>query len=111
MIFTKKRSINVDHLSLKIDGKVLKQKQATKFLGLTIDNHLSWVEHINQVSSKICRSLYIINRVKHALPLKALKTLYFSLIHPHLQFGVAISQQANTGWLDVVLTSKPDVRF
>ena len=47
-----------------------------KLLGLYIDEHLSFDYHCDHVRSKIAQSNFIINRAKHFLPIKSLKTLY-----------------------------------
>ena len=35
-------------------------------------------------------SLYIINKVKHEIPYIALKTLYYSLFHSHVTYGISV---------------------
>ena len=40
--------------------------------------------------NKISKSLYIINRVKNFLPRKSLCTLYYSLVHTHLNYCASI---------------------
>ena len=57
-----------------------------KLLGLYLDEHLSFDYHCDHVRSKIAQSNYIINRAKHFLPKKSLKTLYYALVHPHLLY-------------------------
>ena len=57
-----------------------------KLLGLYLDEHLSFDYHCDHVRSKIAQSNFIINRAKHFLPRKSLKTLYYALIHPHLLY-------------------------
>ena len=62
--------------------------ESMKFLGLHLDDHLTWTKHIAAITSNIAKSLFAINRVKYALPHYALKTLYFSLVQSHLQYGI-----------------------
>ena len=59
-----------------------------KFLGLFIDEKLEWNKHASVVSSKIARSLYILNSIKNMVPLTTLKTLYYSLVYTHLNYGI-----------------------
>ena len=40
------------------------------------------------ISSKVCRNTGIIGKLKYHLPIFALKTLYDSLILPHLHYGI-----------------------
>ena len=63
-----------------------------KFLGIYLDEFLSFDNHCKHTSNKLARSNFIINRVKNLLPQKALKTLSLfphssppSLWPPHIQ--------------------------
>ena len=60
------------------------------FLGVIIDEHLNWNDHINKVATTISRCVGILCRLKHYLPLYTLRTLYTSLILPHLTYGILI---------------------
>jgi hypothetical protein len=64
--------------------------QATKFLGIYIDEHLTWKHHLAHINTKISRALFIIKQVKNVLPVESLRTLYFALIHPFLSYGVTV---------------------
>ena len=63
-------------------------EQSTKFLGMHIDENLTWKKHISEVTKKVSRALFSIKQVKHVLPLDSLRTLYFALIHQHLCYGI-----------------------
>ena len=39
-------------MKIEIDGKTLNQHKSVKYLGLLIDRHLNWKEHIQQLSKK-----------------------------------------------------------
>ena len=43
-----------------IDNIPLNQEEYVKFLGITIDKHLSWGQHINNVSSSIAKGIGIL---------------------------------------------------
>ena len=58
------------------------------FLGLTIDQHLTWNGHVQKISNKISRPLGIMCKLKQFLPQNILRILYNSLILPHLQYCV-----------------------
>ena len=74
--------------TIKLGGEIILRCDNVKFLGLLLDDKLEWGTHISQVESKISRSLYILNSVKHILPLSTMKTLYYSLIYSHLNYGI-----------------------
>ena len=88
-----------------INGTILNQigttfnDQTTKFLGIYMDEHLTWKHHLDHINIKISRALFIINRVKNFLPVESLRTLYFALIHPFLSYGITIWGNASPSYL------------
>ena len=65
------------------------EEKAAKFLGIFIDEYLTWQHHVSHVNSKVARSLFAIKQVKHFLPINSMKTLYHSLIHSHFSYRTA----------------------
>lgn len=62
------------------------QVSSTKFLGIIIDESLSWREQIYCVSKKIYKSIGIIRKISLLVSKQCLLTLYYSLIYPHLSY-------------------------
>ena len=73
---------------MKINDYVIERVCEFNFLGLIIDENLSWNAHIQKVSNKISRTLGTLNRLKRLLPQYILKLLYNSLVMPHLQYAI-----------------------
>ena len=69
---------------ISIGGCEISQVSSTKFLGVLVDEHLSWKEHIHSVTNKVSRSLGIIKRIRDFVHQSCLLTLYYSLIYPYL---------------------------
>jgi len=88
------QKIDFTGLTVRINGVQLSQigkdfdEQYTKFLGVNIDEHLSWKFHLKHINTKISRALFMIKQVKHFLPTESLKTLYYSMIHPYITYGI-----------------------
>jgi hypothetical protein len=66
------------------------ENRSYKLLGIHLDEYLTFDYHTKYLCSKLNKSLYCINRTKNFLSNKALKTLYFSLIHSHLTYCTPI---------------------
>ena len=49
------------------------------FLGLSINENISWKPHINKIASKISKYTGVMNRLKRFLPLHILRVLYCSI--------------------------------
>ena len=78
---------------------VLSQATHCKFLGITIDESLSWKQQVSSINSKISRALFAIKQLKFSLPKESLLTLYFSLLHPYLTYGILAWGNASTNIL------------
>ena len=53
---------------------------------MVLDEHLTWKPHVAHVANKISKSIGIIRRASPYLQKSSLQTLYFSMIHPYLQY-------------------------
>ena len=82
MVFTPRQKRNKLNITLVIDGKQIKQTKDNIFLGVVIDEHLSWKSHISNVANKISKSIGIIYKASFFLPKSSLRTLYYSLVYP-----------------------------
>ena len=76
---------------VKIKNKEIQcTKDAISFLGIKIDEHLTFKNHISYITKKVTRSLYALNKVKHFLPQQTLVTLYYTLLHSFFIYGLII---------------------
>ena len=69
-----------------MDNIFVGRENNTKFLGVLIDENLSWKQHINNVSTKILKSIGILYQSRGIVKQPLLKQLYFSFIHCHLSY-------------------------
>ena len=79
-----------DDLNIFLNGQNLEFVDFTKFLGVTIDRNLKYDKHIEEICSKVSKSLGIIYRIRDFIPYSCLRNLYFNLIHPYLIYCLPI---------------------
>ena len=72
---------------LKINNYEIKRSSSIKFLGVMVDEHLKWKDHINVIENKLSKNLGLSHKAKQFLNAKAMKSLYFSFIHSYLTHG------------------------
>jgi len=56
------------HHKICINSISLSRVSSTRFLGVYVDQHLDWKDHINNISSKVARNAGILARASHFLP-------------------------------------------
>ena len=84
---SKKRFVPADLPLLKIDDTRIIRDPITKFLGVLIDENLTWQPHISHISTKISKSIGILYKASPFLNKSLLKQLYYSFVHSHLSYG------------------------
>ena len=62
----------------------------TNFLGLIIDETLTWREHIKHIKLKISRVTGILYKVRDKLNFNALKSIYYSLVQSNINYCLLI---------------------
>ena len=62
------------------------------FFGIQLSQNLKWYTHQNHVSLKLTKTIGILNRLKHELPVSILRTIYNTLFLPHLHvyYGILL---------------------
>ena len=81
----------------------LECKESVRYLGVIIDNNLSWENHIDHVAIKISRTIGLICKLRHFLPRHILLTIYRSLVTPYLTYGLIAWGQACKSHLEKLL--------
>ena len=85
---TNKKKYTIENLpKLKLDDIEITRDFVTKFLGVMIDETLSWKPHIDSVSTKVSKNIGILYRANFILNRKLMKKLYYSFIHSYLSYG------------------------
>ena len=82
--------------TLFINDKEIKRVDSIKFLGIMVDEHLTWRNHITTTENKISKNLGLLYKAKRFLNMNALNIL-FSFIHSYLNYG-------NIVWASVTQT-------
>ena len=114
-----KLSLNVDKSSylkfsnvtnsFKVDVKIAKrpveQKKVAKYLGVLIDEKLTWKYHIGNINLKIRRGIGMLNKIKDYIPSSTTKNLYYSFVYPYLDYNLINWSSAPISYLKCLNTS------
>ena len=73
-----------DLLAIRVQGHTI--KRVYKYLGIIIDDKLTWKDHIDHVFLKIQRNLGIMKRVRNDIPKESLIALYRTMVEPYLRY-------------------------
>jgi hypothetical protein len=85
MIFSPENDPNLS-ATILIDGITLNIVKKTKFLGVILDNRLSWKDHALYVAQKIAKSIGILSIARQILTSKTLLQLYYCFIYSYITY-------------------------
>ena len=75
------------NITISINDENIKQVKNTTFLGIVIDECLTWNDHLDLVAKKVIKSTGVIVKIRHFTTLNALKLIYYALVYPYLIYG------------------------
>ncbi|KAG8278220.1 hypothetical protein J6590_108668 [Homalodisca vitripennis] len=103
MIFSTVQSKDILEIPISVKQTKIEKINSIKFLGLNVDNNLSWDGHIKYLASKISSGLYILRRMSLLCSTETLKSIYYAHVHSHLAYGLAIYGGTSKKNLDTIL--------
>ena len=95
-------SVEKIKLNIVLDGVSLNRVSSTKFLGVIIDENLTWKNHVDAISKTISRNNGMLTKLKHFVPENILYSLYCTLIMPYINYGVLIWGNTCKTYLDKI---------
>ena len=75
-------------LDIIIRESIFKKVSTVKFLGVTLDENLTFKDHVNKVTSKISKTVGVLRRLHCQLPTNVMVKLYFTLVYSHLTYAL-----------------------
>ena len=84
MLFSNKRG--EPQIRIKLDDTELEVQTESTFLGVIIDNKLTWKSHIKHISNKISKSIAILRILRWSFPKQILRMIYMSLIFSYINY-------------------------
>ena len=82
-------------LNIPIDGQKLERVNVMKYLGVFLDEYLSFSEHISEICCKSSKKLGILRKSREFLDQKTSLLLYKSLVVPYLDYCDTVCMTAN----------------
>ena len=95
VIFRSPRKQIAKKMNFRLSGQKIRQKTCTKYLGVLLDEHFLFKDHINTLKQKLNRANSILAKLRHHLLSDILKTVYYSLFDTHLRHACQVWGQSN----------------
>ena len=109
ILFRTKNKRITENVKIHIDGVDISRVTTIKFLGVIINETLTWDDHMKLIYNKISKSNGIIQRVSYNLPTFILLSLYYTIVHPYFEYCNIIWANVKSKYLDKLSTSQRKV--
>ena len=86
MVFKPRQKRQLFEFQVFINEQPIPRVSETMFLGVFLDDNLSWKSHISLLASKLSKSIGIMHKPRFFLSTHSLRTLYNSMILPYLYY-------------------------
>jgi hypothetical protein len=103
MILGTPHMTSVKQTEIILNNTTLDRVKCTKFLGVLIDECLTWKNHIDCTCKTISRNIGVMNKLKYYVPDRILHTLYCTLVLPYLNYGILLWGNTCKSYLDKLI--------
>ena len=83
------RAINkpkTSSVTLIINKQAINESNSVKYLGILIDSHLTFKNHIDELTKKISRAIGVLYKLRPFVSTKILTNVYYALVYPFLLY-------------------------
>ena len=87
IIGSSQRLKSLEKTSLQICGEFLDKADCYKYLGVIINETLTWSDYVDYISTKVNQRLGILRRIKHLLPIQTRELYIKSMILPLFNYS------------------------
>jgi hypothetical protein len=90
IVFKPRQKRHSIDLPIWLNNHKIDQVKEVVFLGVILDEHISWKPHISHVARKISKSIGIIYKASFCLSKVSLHKLYYSLVYLYMQYCIIV---------------------
>ena len=80
------RASGNEEIYVEMSGKSITRVHKAKSLGLLIDEHLTWKDHVGETVMKISKAIGALKRVRPFISVKTALQIYHALIRPYFDY-------------------------
>ena len=95
---------NVERLNLqiKIGDVLIKRTSSVKYLGIIMDENLTWCEHLDYLQKKLMKFVGIFYKRRKVLPNECRRNLYYAFVHSNIIYGIEIYCNTRSSYLSKI---------
>jgi len=89
-----------DCVSLTLDGTDIQKVYTCKYIGIRINDQLTWRNHTDDIYNKLKQLTGIFYRLKSKLAYRWFQNIYYAFVYAYLFYGIEIYANTYVSYLD-----------
>ena len=90
------------NLYFRLSRQKIEPKCCSKYLGVIIDEHLSFIEYMNTLKQKLTGVNGILAKLRYCVTADVLKTIYYIFFDSHMRYACQIWGQIQSKTFDMI---------
>ena len=89
MLFHKRtyqKNIRLKLSLLQLNSNITERENSLQFLGVILDEHLTWQKHIQLIENKVSKNVGVLYKTSKLINSKCLRSIYFPFMHPYINY-------------------------
>ena len=105
IIFRSKRNtINNLPDTIEVENTIINRETKMKYLGLTLDEHLRWDSHTNEICNKLKCLFPLYYNIRQYLNKDNIRNIYYTMIYSRINYGSIITGQTTNENINKIQT-------
>ena len=97
---SKRKKINYEINSLHFGNKSIPRSHFTNYIGMTIDENLSWELHIDRILKSLYKYYRLFYQLRNFVNKQLIRTIYYSCVYSRIQYGIEVYGTCRKGLID-----------
>jgi hypothetical protein len=86
----------------KLNNMEIKQVPSVKYLGVYLDEKLSWKYHIDYVAKKLSQLTGVFYHLSRFIPVELVSQIYYAYVFPYIKYGIEVYGSCSKTALNII---------
>lgn len=109
-LLNKDKTVNVIFKLRNMPDNEVVCSEQVKFLGMVLDDRLSWSPHIDSLLPRLSKTVFLLSRLMYYIPVNYVKSAYYALFQSVISYGL-ICYGSSPRIKEILLFQKKIVRY
>ena len=91
----RRKDLHEEIQTISIGQDEIRRVTQFKYIGLMLDENLTWEPHINNICSALVRYYSIFYNIRNSITSNIARAIYYACIYPHISYAIEIYGSAN----------------